>query len=211
VNSSSNQLLKACGVGCAFGLLLLFVLLLRFLAGCDHQIPKGVSDLFSGLLVGHNGVASDSPSSASTATALLTSLFLEESGTNLFVKHPDDRFDDVGLVLSCGRVDIPLQVHLDGDSEPPVADVVVGTAVASADNVVWTGFRDLVGLVGGHGFHLVHSLHVVAHVEHAVELVSADNVGGRVDNGSSGWLAQFLGVIGIIANHAGAASHRDSL
>jgi len=57
--------------------------------------------------------------------------------------------------------------------------------------------------------HALHGVHVVAHVEHAVELVSTDNVGGSVDDGSSGWLARLPGVIRIIADHAGTSRHGD--
>jgi len=65
-----------------------------------------MSDLFSGLLVGHDGVARCAPSSASAA--LLGCFLLEESGTDLLVEHPHDRLDNVCLVFSCRRVDIPL-------------------------------------------------------------------------------------------------------
>jgi len=152
-----------------------------------------VSDLFPGLLVGHDGVARSTPSSASAAAALLACLLLEESCSDLFVEHPHDRLDNVCLVFPCGRVDIPLQVHLNGDSEPPVADVVVGTTVASTDNVVWSGFGNYVAVVDKvvvachrihvHDVHGIHAEHVVVHVED-IEVVSVHDVSGSVDDGS---------------------------
>jgi len=150
---------------------------LLFLARRDDQVPEGVSDLFPGLLVGHDGVARRPPSSASAAAALLECLLLEESGTDLLVQHPDDRLDDVRLVFPCGRVDIPLEIHLDSDSEPSVSGVVISTAVASADNVVWSWFGNDVAdvipkrsihmdVVASHAMHhvAVHIVHVIIHV-----------------------------------------------
>jgi len=170
---------------------LFLLLLLLFLACRDDQISEGVSDLFPGLLVGHDGVARSTPSSASAA--LLACLLLEESCTDLVVEHPYDRLDNICLVFPCRRVDIPLQVHLNGDSEPSVSDVVVGTTVASTDNVVWSRFGNYVAVVvrkvvvachrihvHGHG---IHAEHVVIHVED-IEVVSVYNVGGSVDDGT---------------------------
>lgn len=63
------------------------------------------------------------------------------------MEHPDDRLDNVRLIFPGRRIDITLEVHLDGDSEPSVSDVVVGTAIASANNVVWSGFGDDVAVI----------------------------------------------------------------
>jgi len=135
-----------------------------FLARRDDQVPEGVSDLFPGLLVGHDGVARRPSSSASAA--LLGCLLLEESGTDLLVQHPDDRLDDVRLVFPCGRVDVPLEIHLDSDSEPSVSDVVESTAVAPADNVVWSWFGDNVAdVIPRRSIHMdVVASHVIHHV-----------------------------------------------
>lgn len=105
-------------------------------------------DLFPGLLVSHDDVPWGPLSSASAATvALLQNLLLEESSTDLFVKHPDNRFDNVGLVFPRGRIDISLKIHFDRNAEAPVSDMVVGTAVAPANDIIWSGFREDVAVV----------------------------------------------------------------
>lgn len=151
---------------------LFLLLFLLFLARRDDQVPEGVSDLFPGLLVGHDGVARRPPFSASAA--LLECLLLEESGTDLLVQHPDDRLNDVRLVFPCGRVDIPLEIHLDSDSEPSVSDVVISTAVASADNVVWSWFgNDVADVIPKRSIHInvvaSHGMHHVA--VHIVDVI----------------------------------------
>lgn len=180
---------------------------LLFLASSDDQVPKGVSNLFPGLLVGHDGVARCPPSSASTAVALFRCFLLEESGTDLFVKHPDNRLDNVCLVFSGGRVDIPLEVHLDGNSEASVPDVVVGAAVASADNIVWSGFGDLVAVQ--RTIHVVvvagDGIRDVVVVEKTIEVVSVHNVNAGVDDGGSGGLHRVVRVSGVVTNHATVA------
>jgi len=178
---------------------------LLFLASSDDQVPKGVSNLFAGLLVGHDGVARCPLSSASTA--LLRCILLEESGTDLFVKHPDDRLDNVCLVFSGGRVDIPLEVHLDGDSEASVSDVVVCTAVASANNIVWSGFGDLVAVE--RTIHVVvvagDGISDVVVVEKTVEVVPVHNIDAGVDDGSSRRFHRVVGANGIVTDHAAVA------
>lgn len=149
-----------------------------------------MSDLFPGLLVGHDSVARCPPSSASAAAALLACLLLKESSTDLLVEHPDDRLDDVRLIFASRGIDIPLEVHLDCDSEPAVSNIVVGTAVASANNVVWSRLGDdIAAIVTERAIHVVVTasdgidVDVVVHVVKTFEIVSIHNVCGGVDNG----------------------------
>jgi len=190
-------------------------LLFLFLASCDDQVPKGVSDLFTGLLVGHDGVTRCPPSSASVATALLRCLLLEESCTDLFVEHPDDGLDDVRFVFTCGRFDIPLEVHLDRDSETSISNVVVGPAVASAHNIVRSGFGDDVAVVIKRTIHVVVvpgdriNVDVVVHyiLVHAVpvELVAVHDIGGSVDHSRSRVFQRAMGVVRVVADHTAVA------
>lgn len=167
----------------------LLLLLQLFLAGCDDQVSQGMSDLFPSLLVGHDSVARCPPSSASAA--LLACLLLEESSTDLLVEHPDDRLDDVCLIFASRGIDIPLEVHLDCDSEPAVSNIVVGTAVASTNNVVWSRLGDdIAAIVTKRTIHVVVTassvidVDVVVHVVKTFEIVSIHDVCGGVDNGS---------------------------
>jgi len=175
-----------------------------------------VSDLFTGLLVGHDGVTRCPPSSASVATALLRRLLLEESRTNLFVEHPDDGLDDVRFVFACGRFDIPLEVHLDRDSETSISNVVVGPAVASAHNIVRSGFGDDVAVVIKRTIHVVVvpgdriNVDVVVHyiLVHAepVELVAVHDIGGGVDHSRSRVFHRAMGVVRVVTDHTAVAN-----
>lgn len=197
-----------------------FLLVLLFLAGRDDQVSEGVSDLFPGLFVGHDGVARNSSSSASAA--LFGCLLFEKSGTDLLVEHPDDRLDYVRLVFPGRRVDIPLEVHLDRDPEASVSDVVVGTAVASTDDVVWSGFIDnsdivvivivdvviVVVVIAGDRIDVDIVDHAVVLVEaRSIKIIAVHNTGGSVDEVSSRRLDRCCAVL---ADHAAVANRYSS-
>jgi len=202
--------------------LLLPLLLLLLLARGDNQVSEGVSDLFPSLLIGHDGIARSSSSSASVT--LLGCFLLEESSTDLFVEHPNNRLDHIGFVFTSRRVNIPLKVHLDGDSESSVTDVVVSTAVASTNNIIWSGFGNHIAVVetihvvhiageGIHGHIVVHAvvhniIHAIVVEAKSVEIVAIHDVGGGVDDGRSRTLhcgVCVLRVVGVITDHTAAA------
>jgi len=177
-----------------------------------------MSDLFPSLFVGHDSVAGCSPSSASTA--FLRCFLLEESGTDLFVEHPNNRLDHIRFIFSSGRIDIPLKVHLDCDSESSVTNVVVGTAVASANNVVWARFGDYIAVVeavhvvhiGGKGIHVDTVVHAIVVEAGRVEIVAVHDVGGGIDDCRRRGLhrASVLRMVGVITDHTAVARRNSS-
>jgi len=105
------------------------------------------------------------------------------------MEHPHNRLDNIRFVFSSRGVDIPLKVHLDRDSESSVTNVVVGTAVASANNIVWTRFGNDIAVV--ETVHVVYIVWDTIHVDivvHAVveadrvEIVAVHDVGSGVDD-----------------------------